>query len=159
MSEVKDQAKAEFARAHDRLKMLLAKTPDDRINWAPSATCRTPIQQVAHSAIAIEGIQGMLSGKPFPYEKLSDMDASIRASEKEFTTREQALNLLEKNSATYLAWLDTVTDEQLSTRIETPMGQLPLAFAITFPAFHTRGHAAQIEYIQTIYGDHDWYMS
>jgi hypothetical protein len=34
-----------------------------------------------------------------------------------------------------------------------------MAMAITFPADHMRGHTAQIDYLQTIWGDHDWHMS
>lgn len=158
LSEARDQAKAEFVRAKDRLTQILAKTPDDRLNWSPSATCRTPIQQVAHSAMAISGIHGMLTGKGNMPENLAEFDATMREGEKQFTTREQALELLEKNSAEYLAWMDTLTDEKLSTIIDSPMGPLPLSVGITFAGFHTRGHTAQLEYIQTIYGDCNWYM-
>ena len=30
--------------------------------------------------------------------------------------------------------------------------------AITFASSHTNGHAAQLDYIQTAFGDHDWHM-
>ena len=34
-----------------------------------------------------------------------------------------------------------------------------MSVAITLPADHMRGHIAQIEYIQTIWGDYDWHVS
>ena len=33
-----------------------------------------------------------------------------------------------------------------------------MAVGITFAAYHTHGHVAQMDYIQTIYGDQDWHM-
>ncbi len=35
-----------------------------------------------------------------------------------------------------------------------PFGAVPFATAITFPADHLRGHAAKMEYVQTIWGNH-----
>ena len=66
MQDIISQAKAELIRAKDRMTRALATTPDDKINWSPSPTARTPIQEVAHSVMAVSGIQGMLTGKPFP---------------------------------------------------------------------------------------------
>jgi hypothetical protein len=151
-------AKAEFGRAKDRLTRALDTTPDERINWSPSETSRTPIQQVAHAAIAIEGIQGMLMGKPFPFSGPAEMDAVSRQMEKGYTTRESAVSLLNEKSDAYLNFLDTLSDEQVDSTFESPFGAFPMASAITFAADHTRNHAGQIEYTQTIYGDQDWHI-
>jgi len=152
------EAKAEFTRAKERIARALSTTPDDKINWSPGPCARTPLQQVAHGAMAICGIQGMLVGKPFPYADIVEADAAWRAAEKEFTTREQVLGLLEQSSAEYLAWLDTLTAEQLASTLQLPFGSFPMAAAITFAADHLRNHAAQIDYIQTVYGDQSWHM-
>ena len=74
MQDTLNQTKAEFLRAKERLCHTLATTPDERINWSPSPTARTPIQQVAHCAQSISGIQGMLAGKPFPYAGIAEFD-------------------------------------------------------------------------------------
>lgn len=158
MNEVICETKAEFLRAKDRLVRALATTPDDKINWSPSPTARTPLQVVAHAAMAVPGIQGMLVGKPFPFTDLTEADAAFRSYEKEITTREQALAMLEENSTAYLAWLDTVTPEQLASTWPNPVRPMPMSVAITLAADHMRGHTTQIDYIQTIYGDHDWHM-
>jgi hypothetical protein len=158
MEDTVSQAKAEFNRAKERMARALATTPDDRINWSPAPGARTPVQQVAHGAMAVTGIHGMLIGKPFPYADTAEMDRDLRAREKEITTREQALGLLERNCADYLAWLDTLTPEQVAAIVQLPFGPFPMAAAMTFPADHLRNHAAQIDYIQTIYGDYVWHM-
>jgi hypothetical protein len=151
-------AKAEFTRAKERIARALATTPEDRINWSPASSARTPLQQVAHSAMATTGIRDMILGEPFPYADIAEADAAWRAAEKEFNCREQALGLLEQSSAEYLAWLDTLTADQLASTLQLPFGTFPMAAAITFAADHLRNHAAQIDYIQTLYGDQDWHL-
>ena len=159
MEDIISQAKAEFTRTKERAVRALATTSEDRINWSPSPTARTPIQLVAHGAMVISGIQGMLTGQPFPYSGAAEFDTALRAAEKEFTTREQVLSLLEQNSAGYFTWLDALTPEQLASTVQMPFGPaIPMAVGITFPAYHLSGHVAQMDYIQTIYGDRDWHM-
>src|SRR5579862_8149952 len=67
MEDIISQTKAEYNRAKDRIVRDLETTPDDKIHWSPSSTARTPISQVAHAALAVAGIQGMMVGKPFPW--------------------------------------------------------------------------------------------
>lgn len=159
MEDIISQAKAELVRTKDQMAHALATTPDDRINWSPSSTARTPVQQVGHGANSLPGIQGMLTGKPFPYKSIAEFEAALRAADAEFTGREQVLALLEKNTSEYLAWLDTVTPSQLAATVQPPFGPpVPMAVAVTFAAYHLRAHVAQMDYIQTIYGDRDWHM-
>ncbi len=153
------QTKAELLRAKDRMAHALATTPDDRLGWSPSPAARTPLQLVGHAASAIPGIQGMLTGKSFPFAGLAEFDAFMRADEQKYTDREQVLTLLDQTHGEYLAWLDTLTPEQLGAMVQTPFGPpVPMVVAITFPAYHLNNHIAQMDYIQTIYGDHDWHM-
>ena len=152
------QAKAEFLRAQGRIAQALGTTPDDKINGSPSLSARTPVQLVAHAAMGTSLVQGMLEAKPFPYASAAEYDAASRKAEKEYTTRAQALGLLEQTSAEYLTWLDTLTPAQLSSTVETFFGPLAMASAITFPADHLRNHAAQLDYLQTTWGDTDWHL-
>ena len=159
MEDIISQTKAELLRVKARAMHALATTPDDKINWSPSPTARTPIQQVAHGAMAIAGIQGMLAGTSFPFSSIAEFDTAMRAEEKKFTTREEVIDLLDKSCADCLALLDTLTPEQLASTVQLPFGPaFPMSVCITFPADHLNNHAAQIDYIQTIYGDHDWHM-
>ncbi len=153
------QTKAELLRAKDRMAHALATTPEDRLGWSPSPTARTPLQLVGHAANAISGIQGMLTGKSFPFAGLAEFDAFMRADEQKHTSQEQVLALLNQTSTDYFVWLDTLTPEQISAMVQTPFGPpVPMAVAITFPASHLSSHIAQMDYLQTIYGDHDWHM-
>ena len=161
MSNTIEKARADYKQATGRLAQLLAKTPDDRLNWSPSPSARTPIQLAAHSAEAIKNIQGFLEGHPFEITDTAKADDFFRDWEKQFTTREQVVSLLEKTNARYLAFLDALTPDRLDTLVELPfgLGKAPLAIGLTFAPNHTQTHIAQLEYIQTIYGDHDWYLA
>lgn len=159
MDDTISQAKAELLRSKGRIEKLLELTPDERINWSPSPTARTPIQLVAHSAMAIIGLKGLFTGTPFPFKDTADMESSLREMEKHYASRKQALEPLDQNTNDYVAWLDTLTPEQLSASVTFPFGfSLPLAQAIGMPAQHMQGHASQLDYIQTIYGDREWHM-
>ena len=65
---------------------------------------------------------------------------------------------MEKNSKEFIEFLDGLSEEKLESTFETQMGSFPMMVAITFPADHLRSHAAQMEYIQTIYGDREMHM-
>ena len=151
-------AKGEFNRAKDRLLKNLATTPDDKLNWSPSPSSRTPLGQVAHSAMAVQGMQGMFTTGVMPFDNIAEADAGWRKAEKEYTTREQVTNLLNKNCDEYCAWLDSLAASKLASTITVPFGEFPMSEVITWPADHLRNHAGQMEYMQTIYGDMDWHM-
>ena len=159
MEDIISQTKAELLRSKKRMAQALATTPDDKLQWSPSPTARTPLQQVAHGASGIANTQGMLTGMPFPYPSIGEYDKAARTDEQQFTTRDQVLSLLEQSCTDYFTLLDTLTPEQLASTVQLPFGtSFPMAVCITFAASHLNDHAAQMDYIQTIYGDHDWHM-
>jgi len=155
-----EQAKASFLQSKEALKGAFANTPDARVNWSPAATARTPAQQVAHAAEAIGHIQSQLAGTPLAWLTTEDMDRHFRQNELRITSREQALDLLEQNSAAYVAWLDSLAPDDLSRLAQMPfgLGHCPVSIGLTFAPDHMRWHTAQIEYMQTIYGDRDWHL-
>ena len=158
MESVVSEAKAEFTRAQSRIVKNFLQTPEDKLDWAPSPTARTPLQLVAHVAMSIEGMQSMFHGEFLDMSDLPALDAKWREDEKAIKTRDEALALLDKNCATYLAFLDSVTPEQATSTLNMPFGSFPFTEVITWPADHIRSHTAQLEYLQTIYGDQTWHM-
>ncbi|MBX3117594.1 MAG: DinB family protein [Fimbriimonadaceae bacterium] len=160
MSDVIDRTKEEFLRAKAGIERALATTPDDRINWSPAPTARTPIQLVAHAAWAVQSMHGMLQGQTFAVPTTAQADREFREWEKPFSTREEVLKLLEENSLAFLNWLENVGEWELDSTITFPfgMGEAPMHTVLPFMAGHIDWHTAQIAYIQTVYGDQDWHM-
>ncbi len=159
MNETIEKAKNEFLMAKGRLCHAFATTPDDRINWSATPTARTPVQLVAHSANSIQHIHNMMVGKPFTVPTSAEAEVGFREIERQYTTREEVLALLEANSNAFVAFLDALNPDQLDNMIELPykMGQVPLHVSLAFPADHTIWHVAQLDYAQTVYGDLDWH--
>jgi hypothetical protein len=160
MQDAIQSTKAEFLQAKAGLLHAVSTTPDDRLNWSPSPSSRSVLHQVVHAAQSIYNIHGFLDGRPFPVPTPEETDRICREYESGFTRREEALSLFERNSDAFVAFLEALEPDRLSVLVTTPfgMGDFPTEVAIKFPAMHTRLHHAQIDYIQTIYGDRDWHM-
>jgi len=157
MEDIVSQTKANYQRNKDKLAMLLSKTPDDKLNWAPSATARSAVQLVAHCADAVRNIHSMLEGKPFEFNGTVELDSRLRESDRRYTSREEVSALLDQNSTAFLDFLDRLKPEQLDVIVTNFAGQFPMSVGIAFPGNHMEGHIAQLEYLQTIWGDVDWY--
>lgn len=142
----------------DRIKRILEKTPDDRLLWSPAPTARTSLAQVVHAATSIKHLHSMMMGTRYPARTREEADAEFLALEKGITSREDAISMLDKNSAALLTWFDGLSEDQLSNLVPLPfdLGEAPLQFMIIMPAWHTNDHAAQMDYIQTCYGDRSW---
>ena len=179
MQNTINQTKAGLDYICRQLEHVLACTPDERLNWSPSSTARTPLEVAAHIAMSVTGIQLMLEEKPrlmgefgkgaeaavvltgkpgeiaYPFETVADIDVAFRAEEKKFKTREAVMELMNSVIAEFKRWLDTLTPEQFDSILMTAFGPVPMSFGITLVAMHSGIHISQIEYIQTIYGDMD----
>jgi len=160
LQTIKELEKARFEQTKGIVVNALETTPDERINWSPSSTARTPIQLVAHVAWAVKSMLGNLTGDTYPVPTTQEANQQQREWEKQFSTRDEVLKLLDQNSSEYLAWLEDLTQEQLDSQVEMPfgMGAVPMEFAISFMPLHVHVHAAQLDYVQTIYGDQDWHI-
>lgn len=152
------EAKLAFQMSIDRMKRVLETTPDDRLLWSPAPSARTPLALVAHSANSLKHILKMLNGTKYATPTRAEADEETRAFETTVTSRSQAHELLTANAAAMLAWFDGLTDADLAGTVPLPfdMGDAPLAAMLMVPAWHTNDHTAQLEYIQTCYGDRTW---
>ena len=56
------------------------------------------------------------------------------------------------------AALDALTPERIDSIVETPVVTRPMPFFMNLPGIHMGNHAAQIDYLQTIWGDMDFHM-
>lgn len=158
MENMIEQVIADLTRARDGITKDLAATPDDKLNWSPASTARTPLQLVAHVAMSVSGMQEAFSGHPLEERDLSKLDAKWREDEKAYTTREEVQNLLDTNCENYVAFLKGLTSEQVGSMVHLSFGDMPMAVVIHWPGRHIQMHGAQLQYLQTIYGDMTWHM-
>jgi hypothetical protein len=142
----------------DRIKRILEGTPDDRLLWSPAPTARTPLAQVVHAATSIHHIHTAMMGTRFASATTAEADAEFLEIERGISSRAAALALLDKNSKAFIDWLDQLPEQRLSEMVPLPfdLGEAPMSFMLGVPAWHTNDHAAQMDYIQTCYGDRTW---
>ena len=156
LSEMIAQSKRTVEEAKTRLLTIFEFVPDDKLNWSPSPNAKTPVQIVSHCGFAndafartIRGEKVELPGDP------AEIAAFIRKLGSDVTSREVAVHMVEETAAHVLAALDNVQPEQLETSPMSPVGPLPFAWWMSFAGEHMAGHAHQLSYVQTIWGDFD----
>ena len=159
VQETTEQAKAAYLHSTAQLRSAFAYISEEKLNWSPSPTARTPVQIVAHAAQAVNFIHQQMSGVPFRHKTTAEADAAFRDWERQFDSREQVIGLLEEVSVNYLNWLDGLTQERLETITDLPfgLGAMPVESWLAAAPAHTQFHTAQLEYIQTICDDRDWH--
>jgi hypothetical protein len=156
MSEVTEQIKSEYKRVEKKLISLLNSTPADKLEWSPSPSARSVIALAAHSAMGTTALTGLLKGEPMRFNSTAELDAFLREAEKQFTNLDVVLGMIKQSGEEYFAFLDTLDADTINAIVTTPMGAMPMSVAATFPYEHMNSHVAQIEYVQTIWGDHVW---
>jgi hypothetical protein len=149
---------AEMKRKTEAARVQLLKTfefvPGDKLDWSPSSTARSALRIVAHCGAANVAFATMIRGEGWALSfDPQEAWAQIRAGGSDVSTREAAVKSVEESTAAVLAALDRVSPELAETAVKTAFGPLPFAFCMTFPSEHMGGHARQIDYLQTIWGD------
>jgi hypothetical protein len=148
------QSKQATEEAKSQLLKTLGFVPEDKPTWSPSSTARSAVQIVSHCGMANQAFATLLRGEPLALPSDPEEAARvIREAGKDIATREAAVKMLEESTAEVLAALDTVTEERAATSPNSPFGPLPFSVWMQVPGMHMGGHARQIDYLQTIWGD------
>ncbi|CAN5668084.1 hypothetical protein BH11ARM2_BH11ARM2_00540 [soil metagenome] len=83
----------------------------------------------------------------------AEASAMFRNGGKDAKTREEAVKSVEDSTSAVLAALDSITEERAASSPDSPFGPIPFAFWMQVPPMHMTGHARQLDYIETIWGD------
>ncbi len=132
--------------------------PDDKLNYSPSATAKTPLRLAAHLSVANSAFAGLLRGEPAPDIPLPEMIQWMDQQERQITTRDEAVQALETSKTEVCSAIANLTPEAIASTIKTPFGEMPATFLMQLCGLHPACHASQIDYIQTIYGDMEMHM-
>jgi hypothetical protein len=140
----------ELGRAE--LERTAKAVPEDKLNWRPLDNGR-PVLDLLGSAAQGPGIVvGILNGTlKFGPELMQQLK-----TERDGWTREEALRQLEENTKTLIAEVESRTEEQLNELVTLPFNggtTLPLGAALLRGYRFFMSRTAQINYIQTLYGD------
>lgn len=162
MNEQIQKAIVHIEQAKGRLFRSFQHVPDDKQNWSPSATARTPLQIVAHCGLSCVFLGKWIAGElqlPSSPEELKAVREESDAREKGVKSREAAIQLVEENTAKLAAMLEAMPAAEMEkTREHRIFGTVKVADLLHIPALHLENHAAQLDYIQTIWGDLEWHF-
>lgn len=140
------QAKELAAMSMSRLQDTFAHVPDVKLDWTPYDTAKSPLAIAAHCGYCNRYFASVLRGDPPRHENVHDVLAEVHELTKSITTREQAASLLGETTTELGAAFDSVDPSRLATDPR-------LLFFLTLVGRHNDGHAAQIDYLQTCWGD------
>lgn len=153
-NEAVENAKTATERAKTDLLKTFEFVPEDRLTWSPSPTARTPLWIVTHCGAANAAFAAILRGEPLPLP-MDPVEAAafIRAAGRGAEHRSEALQAIQDSTLELAQAFDTVTDAMLETSPNSPVGAFHFTVWMQVPAIHMKGHARQLDYIQTIWGD------
>jgi len=149
--------KERTTKAMDNFLRDLSFVPADKLTWKPTPTAKSALEIAAHCAGYSGRFASVIRAGKFPWSVEEFLDP-IQSAIKSITTLEQAETMLRKGIDDSLAALDTVKPEQVPSTIESPQGQTPFKFFLTLPAMHLEKHGAQIDYLQTCWGDQEVHL-
>ena len=134
-------------RAMSRFYDTLSHVPEEKLNYKPTETCRSPLNIAAHTAMTNQFFAKVLTTGELPGpDEIMEAQKSGAAIEQGFTSREQVLELLKQGH-------NDVKEAYEKVSIPALESNPRLQFFATLPAYHTVNHAAQIDYMQTMWGD------
>ena len=126
-----------------RLTAAFQSVPDDKLAWSPAPSGRNTLQIIAHVCAVSERLAGAFRGE----------QAEPTHREEAITSRDQAAQWLETSTQDVLASLGTLTPARIASDMPTPFGTMPMRRMMLISGIHLFGHAGQIDYLQTLWGD------
>jgi hypothetical protein len=138
----------------DSLIRTAESVPDDKLHWKPLDNGRSVLDLLGDAAQTPAMVTQMLVSKGASLPS-REMFQQMR-EESAHWTREEAMQHLRTNTDAVLAAISALPEEQLETPLHLPMGggmTMPLGgwIMMVYRTFTSR--MAQINYIQTLYGD------
>ncbi len=137
-----------------------AYVPDDRLEWTPTPTSKTPIRIAAHTALFAGRFANMIRTRQLPSpDNLSEWIAKGEAEEVALTCRSEMERVFREGTAEVIAALDTLGPEEVESSLDSGQGwSMPMTQLMGLPGWHATLHAGQIDYLQTCWDDQKIYV-
>ncbi len=131
--------------------------PDDKLTWTPAPTAKSAIRIAAHTSLYAGRFARMIEERKLPAsDNLTEWLAQRNAEEAAITIRTEIESIFRKGTEEVIAALDSLTPEAIGTSLDSGLGwSIPMTFLMNLPGLHAMSHAAQIDYLQTCWGDQE----
>lgn len=158
--ELLEASASKAAASAARLKHLLTFVPDEKLSWSPSSTSRSAIGLAAHCGLTSRAFVDLMVGRmPDPMPSLEVFFRDLVSAEKAIDSREAANALIDDSTEELISAIKSLSDEQIASSPETPFGPIPMTYLLGLFSSHIDGHIAQLEYLQTVWGDFNLHYS
>ena len=140
--------------AHDGLLRTVSTVPDDKMNWKPLDNGRTVLDLLGDAA-QTAGMTAQMALTHGEVKPSYEMFQQLRA-ERQNWTREDAMRELDESTQKLYAAIGQMSDEELGKMVTAEVGggmTLPLSAWMMMAHRTFISRFAQINYIQTLYGD------
>lgn len=134
--------------------------PDDKLNWSPTPTAKSPLRVAAHTALYAGRFASMIRNRKLPSpDNLAEWVAANEAEEIAITSREEMERIFRQGTDEVIAALDSLTPEEVEMTIVSDQGfSMPMTQLMGLPGWHATLHAGQIDYLQTCWDDQEIYL-
>ncbi len=159
MDQAIELAKLTAVQGMDMFLRNFSYVPDDKLNWSPTPTSKSPLRVAAHVAVTNANFAQMILDRKVPAPE--DVPAFVertQAAERAITTKEEMERVFRENTQKVLDALDTLSPED--TKIEIDSGQgwsMSMGFLMRLAGWHATLHLGQIDYLQTCWDDQQIY--
>lgn len=143
-----------IGKARDGLVRTAQAVPEDKLNWRPLDNGRPVLDLLGDAAQAPQMVSRMLESRG-EFAPSPEMFQQLK-QEREGWTRDETIGHLNENTEHLFTLVRALPDEELARPVTLPLGggmTMPLAgwIMVAYRSFTNR--YAQINYIQTLYGD------
>jgi hypothetical protein len=160
MENLIETAKKEAVSAMEWFLRNLSHVPREKLDWAPSQTSKSALQIAAHTAVTAGNFAKMIRARKLPTgDEIPEFIEHTAVAEESLTDIDDIIALLRKNTDEVLSALDTLSPEDTELVLDSSQGwTMPMTFLMKLPAYHGVGHTAQIDFLQTCWGDQEIYV-
>ena len=120
--------------------------PDDKMNWKPAPTSKSPLEIVEHMTGTLNTMTSGLKGEP---------EKNLQTA----TTKAEAKALINQMITDHVSYIKTLSDEQLAgTTTYEKLGEFPTIMAAGLPVIECINHHGQFTYVETLLGDDESHL-
>lgn len=135
--------------------------PDDKLDWSPTPTAKSPLRVAAHTALYAGRFAAMIRSRALPQpDNIDAWVAKNVAEEVAVSSREEMEQVFRKGTDEVVAALDTLTPDEVEMTISSGENfSMTMKQLMGLPGWHATLHAGQIDYLQTCWDDQEVYLS
>lgn len=153
IATAKDFAIAEM----ENFLRVFAFVPSNKLTWTPTPTAKSALRIAAHTALYPARFARMIEERKLPaHDSLSEWLAQRNAEEAALKSRSEIERVFRLGTGKVIDALDGLTREAIAKSLDSGLGwSVPMTRLMMLPGLHAMSHSAQIDYLQTCWGDQE----